>query len=350
MCCQETDMFLNWQKEPDRKHTVTDDTVLRFRELVSPILCWNKTGSYGWDVEIEIHHAKQRGHTLVINKGNESQRIPMNLDNFVKGIHTIDMELNGYRFRVCEHILGILYGYNIYGSEIHIRTKSFDSSWPTENTSAWKYAQNIYEKSQEIEAKPAFFTVPQATKINFNNRRNSFIVLIPNVRPHQKTTFDVNIDYPQPSIWGGRRVVYERGDINTLRETIAYARTNARWWRRSLLRAPRFLEPIVKSLPIIWQEIPFWIQRGSVMEINQDTISHPNERFFSWDESPSEYWSELWYHELLDKMWAEALLLSWDLEGRDFMGRMFFYKTSHEDDVALKVALQEGLIETIPVE
>lgn len=303
---QEVEDILWNLPKPCRDYTSDGDT-RAFRQIDWTIDFWTKTGTYGWELGISISPSGDRGHTLVIHNHASSSlpvEIPLTIENTVKGIHSIDVQVNGVRFRVCEHILAVLQGLSIYGSKIEIDTKNWGLSWPTEVTSVSEYTKEILDNSSQLSWKRTQdFTVGNPTKIEFDNSRGSSVLLLP-ANGSDKTVYDVNVDYPQSSIWGKRRIKFEQGNTEAFCDYISQARSSSRSWKNIAMRIPRVFWSVLQTVPIYWQEIPIGIDRGTMMEIYRDRIGHPNEVFMrdgyeSWEDYFTMKFKIRWEHKVL---------------------------------------------------
>ena len=340
---EESQTFYSSLPAADVEHT-SNDNISPYRHLVKEIVLGKYTGTYGWELSIELRPSKNIWHTLYIENTNTTQNIPLSLENVRQGIHSIDVEVWSTRFRVCEHILGVLYGLNIRGVDICIDARQKGLSWPTCEDSVSKCARLLYENSVEVNDQPEFFTVTEPVQIHFNNTRKSCITLLPDTQKNKRTIFDVHVNYPQESIGWHRRIVYERGNISILLRKISLARTNSHGRKNILLYFLPFGKPF-QYIPKYGQEIPVWIHEKSVMRIYDDYIWNPNDIFWS----QHECWSELLYHEVLDAMWPHGLLFGEQREWKQFSGTIISQQASHSNDIEMMKLLQTGVVETVDI-
>jgi len=326
---------------PDIKYSSDRPSYSITRKINRILDFWEKQGYYGGRLNIQIAPSEKRGHVLEIHnyeRKSSPVEIPMTLENAIMWYHTIDIELEDVRFRMCEHILWVLDHLNIFWSRIIIDAKKGGMSWPMEHVSVSQYEKDLFENSTEVSDTSEIRTVAFPTFVEFTTeKRNSSVLLLPDTGDQIMTT-QVHMDYPSiSSIWK-KSMEYDVGNTEIFSQYIAHARSNSFWVKNLAVRAPRWMKWFAQ---IILPKRPFGVSPGQVTEVDETGILNSHEPFLSHKLGSV---SELLFHSILDKS-APRALTPYHRVWTDIVDRL-----SHRQDLEVARMIDDGEIETVVVE
>lgn len=164
-------------------------------------------------------------------------------------------------------------------------------------------------------------------KIDFENTRGSYAILLPDDSSHQ-LTIDLMVSHPGTSI-GTQRIKCKITE-ELMRTYIAGARTPSYGFRRKLMK-------ILDWFPCLQRIVD--IDSNRTLAFDRESVFSPRENYIVRGHN-----LELVMHEVLDKLAAFGIPMS--QEGR-FVGTIMLFATGHGQDLSVMRAMEKNSIPTV---